>query len=693
MTGNILIVDDEPDMRNLLQMKLTKNGYSVAVAVNGKDAWDQSKMQEFDVIVTDISMPVMDGIELLKVVKEQYPRTEVILATAHASLEVAVEGLRMGAFDFVQKPFQIHHLVSVVNRAAEVRKLREETSLYKASQIIFSVRDSDRLLEKIIEVTKSVMNADDVSLMLPDGNGEWYVAHAYGLPSEFQPVRVRTGERVAGRIAQERKPALIPGPLANEERFTGIESFDRVKSSIVYPLISGDEIIGVLNINRVSMDQPFGKGDLERAATLASQITLALMNARLISELIKRESQSVIGQLSAGITHEINNPVAYILTNLDFLQEKTVELARLGELIGETNEPQELQKFWMKFGAEPQMEEFRIAIADAYEGGTRIRDIVKDMRSFMNSNHESGEISDVNEALKSALRLTRAETKSHIEITTELKRGLHFQGSIGRLSQVFVNLIVNAAHALQTVDRPARRIWVRGYVREGEVRIEVSDNGPGISPENLNRIFEPFFTTKTGKEGTGLGLWLCKEIVKQLGGLIQVESTLGKGTAFCIRLPLAKERSSNASQEAEMMKTSKGLLENKEPPKPRVLFVDDDQAILRAYKRAFHRKYDVTFASGGKEALAILSENANFDLIVSDFLMPDKNGMELYVQTCKEHPLLKERFIFVTGAKNHVEVKKFLERTDQPVMEKPLDLNELRSMVDTRISLNPRSTS
>jgi DNA-binding response OmpR family regulator len=237
-SAKILVVDDEPDFRNMVAHELHEEGYGVSVVHDGLHAMSCLAETEFDVVVTDVRMPGASGVDVLRLARERTPETEVVMITGYASLEMAVECLRAGAFDFVQKPFNVVDLVSTVGRAIERRRIRTTNELVQASQAILGTQELERLPEVIVEVGRRVMGADDASLMLPDSEGRLYVAYSSSLMKE---VRTAVGgeERVATRIAREREPVLIANGLGGDPRFADIEDYKRVSSSIVYPLLAG----------------------------------------------------------------------------------------------------------------------------------------------------------------------------------------------------------------------------------------------------------------------------------------------------------------------------------------------------------------------------------------------------------------------------------------------------------------------
>lgn len=512
----ILVVDDERDMRLLLRYQLELEGYDISEASDGKAALRLLRESSPGLVITDVRMPFMSGLELLREVKQFRPATEVIVATGYAEVETAIECMRAGAFDLIRKPFDIHEMYSCVARALDRYRLNASADLVRASQSFFSSNELERLPEAIVEGSRGIMAADVVVLLMPDAVGRLELAHASGLASESEGTLLRElGERVVDKLPSDRTPALVV-PGFEEPRLGSIRALGPVASLILYPLIVGERVLGVLGLLRRVGPRIFGKKDLDRAAVLASHVVLALENGRLACQLAASERLATLGQVAAGIGHEINNPSAYVLSNLGYIREQLVALRQ---------------------GLPVDLAELEQAVLDAREGALRISDIVRDMRSLARMDDEAGGWFELNEAIRSALRIARVETTRRAIVQADLLDGLEVRGSPGPVSQVFVNLLVNAAQALEGWQGARKEIRITCRRETDRAIIEVSDTGPGIPPELLPRLFQPFFTTK-GSTGTGLGLSISRNIVRRFGGDIEVSSVPGDGTVFTVSLPI-----------------------------------------------------------------------------------------------------------------------------------------------------------
>jgi CheY-like chemotaxis protein len=243
------------------------------------------------------------------------------------------------------------------------------------------------------------------------------------------------------------------------------------------------------------------------------------------------------------------------------------------------------------------------------------------------------------------------------------------------LGQVFLNLIINAAQALTEADAGRNRIVVRTYDAEPDVVFEVTDNGPGIAPQHVDRIFDSFYTTKPRGVGTGLGLPISQGIVRSLGGELTVETEWGKGATFRVRLP---------SLPGVRHEQSAGGAAVPSYRRRRILAIDDEALLLKAYRRMLADVHEIATALGGRDALLLLEKDRDFDLVLCDLQMPEMSGMELFAAVKARYPELGERFVFVTGGAFSAEAKRFLEQ-DITCLGKPFRIEELLDVIEQKL--------
>ncbi|MET0592331.1 MAG: ATP-binding protein [Polyangiaceae bacterium] len=554
--GRALVVDDDAALCVTMGRLLTRIGYEVVTAFNGISANERMRSGEFDLGLFDLHLPDASGVDLLAAFTEKFPQSEAILLTGSGSLEVALEAIRSGAFDFLPKPFVLEQLERSLHRASERRKLRDVTALYRASHAIFATREIEKLPEVIVNVSKRVMSADSVSLLLPGVDERLYIAHSQGLdPDVVKSVRVTVGEGVAGKVAASREPLIIQGDVRNHAGFGAITQTNGSKSSIVYPIVSDKRLVGMLTFNRIDAERPFRHHDIEKAGVLAAQVLLALESTRLVRQNITNEKLAAVGQLAAGITHEINTPIQFIGDSVTFVQRAvgnvTTILSKYRELAeAAARDPSfaplvdEIRAMETELDIAYDLEEMPPAVRRTLEGVGRVAEIVRAMKAFAHPDRKDKSPASMNDVLVNALTVARNEYKYVAEPVTELGDVPPVTCHAGEIGQVFLVLIVNASHAV--ADTPAVKEGGKGTITvktemdgDDRVLISIADTGGGIPVAIRERIFEPFFTTKEVGKGTGLGLPIARAIITEKhGGELTFSTEIGVGTTFCVRLPI-----------------------------------------------------------------------------------------------------------------------------------------------------------
>jgi two-component system cell cycle sensor histidine kinase/response regulator CckA len=376
---------------------------------------------------------------------------------------------------------------------------------------------------------------------------------------------------------------------------------------------------------------------------------------QLQTRLALADRLASMGTLAAGIAHEINNPLAFVISNLSFLSE---ELRRLP--------PESVE-------GRPQLEEWRTVLGEAREGAERVRQIVRQLKTVSRPDEERVEAVDVHAVLDSAVMLASNEIKHRAKLRREYGPVPRVMANEGRLCQVFLNLVVNAAQAIPEGAAERNAIHLRTRPGEsGRVVVEVQDSGVGMTREMLGRIFDPFYTTKPVGVGTGLGLSICHGIVSSLGGDISVESEPGRGTTVKVLLPVAEEetRVEKPVQPTQAPETRRG----------RVLVVDDEPAVGRALRRIL-REHEVELATSGRQALEKLNADARFHAILCDVMMPDLGGKDLYEAVQRAGTGLERRFVFVSGGAFTQGAREFLARVPNPTLDKPFDEAAVKRVV------------
>ncbi len=284
----------------------------------------------------------------------------------------------------------------------------------------------------------------------------------------------------------------------------------------------------------------------EVQALLRSNQELKQLNARLSEaqeKLVQSEKLASIGQLAAGVAHEINNPIGYIFSNFGTLERYLADLFEMlaayeaaEPLLAGTTVGAELSALRQKVELDYLKEDIPTLMAESREGISRVRKIVQDLKDFSRvDNSQEWALADLHHGLESTLNIVNNEIKYKAKVVRDYGEIPEILCLPSELNQVFMNLLINASHA---ISGEQGCITIRSGRDGSQVWVEIADNGSGISPENLNRIFDPFFTTKPIGQGTGLGLSLSYGIVKKHHGQILVDSQLGVGTRFRVILPI-----------------------------------------------------------------------------------------------------------------------------------------------------------
>ncbi len=273
------------------------------------------------------------------------------------------------------------------------------------------------------------------------------------------------------------------------------------------------------------------------------------------SQLVQSEKMASVGQLAAGIAHEINNPVGFISSNLATLKEYIEELndyfGRIDALLANTPGAGEIKDAVGAIRRDIDFDyivgDIGSLVAESLDGAARVKQIVSDLSEFSHINGPDEVQEDINELLEKTLNLARNQLKYDIDIVQDFGDGCSIYCNGAKLGQVFLNLIINAIHAMEA-NTDKRQLTLLTRIEQQDLRVEISDNGCGIEQEKIARIFDPFYTTKDVGKGTGLGLHIVQDIVTSHNGSITVSSTPGVGTTFSIVLPANAE--TNEIQEA-----------------------------------------------------------------------------------------------------------------------------------------------
>ena len=373
------------------------------------------------------------------------------------------------------------------------------------------------------------------------------------------------------------------------------------------------------------------------------------------ARLVRADRLAALGTLAAGTAHEINNPLTFVVGNAELLTEELDGLAaRLPP--GATDDA-------------------RALLGDLAAGAARIRRVVEQLLVLARDERTTEGPVDVRAALDLSLAMASHHLKHRARVVREFAEVPPVRASEAELGQVFLNLLVNAAQAIPEGHLAEHTVRVSTRAVDGKVVIEVADTGVGMTPEVRARVFDPFFTTKEVGHGTGLGLSISLGIVTRLGGTIDCTSEPGRGTTFRVELPALAEVA--AAPAAPPLAPT--------PPRARgVLVVADEELVARTVARMLaNDRVEVAFSD--REALGRPSLGG-FDVIVSDLMMPDLTGLELYELAVAREPAVARRFVFLTGGVFSDAARQFLERHRLPWLTKPVSRRELSEAIDQVIA-------
>jgi PAS domain S-box-containing protein len=385
---------------------------------------------------------------------------------------------------------------------------------------------------------------------------------------------------------------------------------------------------------------------------------------RLRAQLAHADRLASLGMMAAGIAHEINNPLAFVMLAADMLER---DPASAGE------------------SARELVHNIRVGVR-------RIATIVRELRTFGQYEEETPGPVDLPAVIESAVSITAHEVRPRARLRREHGVLPAVLGVSMRLEQVFVNLLLNASHAIDD-GRTDGEIVVSALARDRDIVVEVRDNGSGIEPQLLPRIFEPFVTTRPAGDGVGLGLSICRDIVARWGGRIEAESTVGRGTTLRVTLPLATETTAakllanivgqSALESVPPSVTSDNPDSHVRPldERRRVLVIDDEPLTVTMASAALREAHDVVCETDAAAGLDRILGDPPFDVVLCDLMMPGMTGMDIYESVARQRPGLEQRIVFMTGGPYTQRARSFLESIPNRKLMKPLSANHLLALL------------
>ncbi len=624
----IMVVEDERVVAQDIAETLDRLGYDViGPTASCADCLQRARVAKPDLVLMDVRIEgVVDGIQTAEQLKAEID-VPVVYLTAYADDQTISRARRTQAHGYLLKPFRSSELKSAIEIA--LAKHAMDTTLRRRERWFSTTLRAIGDAVIAVDAEAKVAFANPVAEQLTGAGVDDLTGRK--LDEVFRLINARTREAMNNPVKDVlagRAPArLPPGTLLLRD---GSEL--PIEDSMA-PIVDIDgELLGAVVVFRDAREQQALREQIAAADRLAS-----------------------LGTLVAGVAHEINNPLTYILANVTMVGQ---ELTRIQQTEREASgTPGRAQPI-------ARLAEIREEVAEIEEGAERIRRIVADLRVFARPDAIPGQ-GDVLSALRWALRVTETMFHRRARLDVELGTLPNVRGDVTRIGQVFINLLVNAAQAIPEGAPRQHRVCVSASVESNHVVIGISDTGCGMTPEVMRKIFDPFFTTKPAGSGTGLGLSVCSSIVESVGGKLTVASELGQGTTFHLWLPVAQ-----ALPEAPPERIDQA------PRRGRILVVDRDRVTAASVARMLAKHHEVVVEPDAGGAVRRIEQDAAFDVLVCDLVMPEMTGIKMHRTLSKLKPELTDRLVFLTGGFSP-EGLEFLASVQNPRLPKPPSKAEL----------------
>jgi signal transduction histidine kinase/DNA-binding NarL/FixJ family response regulator len=669
MTANrrVLIVDDNraihEDFRKILQRRAHSDvetieaelfgipppspavAFELSSAYQGADGVELVRAahaagEPFALALVDMRMPPgIDGLQTVARMWEADPDLQIVICTAYSDASWQDIVQRFGPTDrllILKKPFDLAEVCQLTLALTEKWNLGREARLRVAE-----LAASRGELSASLALAQAVQEATADGLLVVGTDRKVTMANRRFLELwSISPVVLATGDdvRMLGSVIDQVADAGAmlervnyfydhPDESGNDEvRLKDGRVFERWTS----PVRSETHVHGRLWWFRDVTERR--RYELDRAVVI--------------------ERMAAMGRLAAGVGHEINNPLTYVLANIE-------------SLLDSSNVERPM----------PPAREIVERLEEAREGLGRIRVIVRDLQHLARSDEAHGEV-DLRQVIEQSIQIAAAELRHRAPIVRRYEQVPNIRGSRTRLGQVFLNLIINAAQAIPDGQSTHHQIEI--VIRRSglDCVVEVRDTGSGIAAEHLEQIFDPFFTTKEVGAGTGLGLSISREIVSSHGGTLTVKSVPGAGTTMRVTLPHAEAVAQLVVPVAASAAPS--------GRRAKVLVIDDEPLITRILQKGLAR-HDVVVASQAKDALARIEQGEAFDVILCDLMMPDVSGIDVHEHLTRTHPEIAMRMVFMTGGAFTSKAKLFLATVPNERIDKPFSIAQIKQLVERHL--------
>ena len=677
-----IIVDDNDESRYLLEAMLKANGHDVVSAENGADAFERLAAERFDLIISDILMPVMDGYQLCRKVKSDDVLKHIpfiIYTATYTGPEDEAFAVKIGADRFIQKPCEPDVFMKAIgevtaskertNSSSQSGEAGEEEVLKLYNQrLVRNLEQKMKQLEQEVatrkEAEKKLARSEKQYRLLAENMLDVIWAMTPDLTFTYVNEAVRG---LLGYSPKEWVGARLPDHCDKENLEKMIRA---VEKEIEKGPAGSGTILEAELLHRDGSKVPVeihGRVvfDEENAPVLLQGVTRDISerknaereHERMSGRLLQAQKLESIGTLAGGIAHDFNNILSSIIGYTELALHEVQKGTRLYQ-----------------------------DLVQVYKAGDRARKLTRQILNISRQQEHVKEPVRINSLTKEALKMLRSTIPASIEMHEHIPADpLTVFADATQIHQVIVNLVTNAMHAMternglievrlksvQLDDQIARKypdISPGAYVR-----LTVCDNGEGIASKQMDKIFEPYFTTKKKEEGTGLGLSVVHGIVKAHEGHITVYSEPGRGTTFHVYLPLARKPSSGGISLPETGSFPKG--------DEQILLVDDEPSIIDVHKRSLEMLgYKITAMTDSTEALGEFAAfPEKYDLVLTDMAMPGMAGDELAGKVKEIRP--QTPVILCTGFSEKVNKNRIGDVRIDGFLMKPIDMARMAAKV------------
>jgi len=554
-------------------------------------------------------------------------------------------------------------------------------SIRGVNQLITREKDRERLLQGACDILIGNSGYYSAWIALIDESGELMMTAEAGLGGDFSPMieKLKSGDLTeCGRMAVlQQGVVVVKNPYATCTGCPLSEKYNE-KATMTIRLEHGGKVYGMLSVS-IPVNLTDSEEEKSILEEVAGDIAFFLHNMEIKDEqkrmeqmLIQSEKMASIGTLAAGVAHEINNPVGYIYSNLRTMEKYSkklmdydVKLKRIAESYEEKETAdiktllEEINSLKKDYNIGYILGDLKAAVEESVEGAEKIRRIVNDLKDFSRVDKPEIKPANINDGIEKTLNIIWNELKYKAEVIKEFGDIPEIECDIQRLEQVFMNILLNAAQAIEKQGI----IRIKTCIADSSVVIQISDTGKGIPKKDIEKIFDAFYTTKELGKGTGLGLSISYKIIKEHNGIIGVESEVGKGTTFTIKLPVKK---------------------HEEVKEHKILIVDDDKSYRELLKRMIV-KYDPSIsikeAKNGFESADLLNIFEP-DLVLMDIDVSGMDGFEACRKIRSYERMKKTKVVVMTGLDREGLREKSFEAGASDFLEKPIQVETLCAVLN-----------